>query len=172
MGGKAGPIMGVGALAVLLLGGCSSGGGTTSASSAPPAPTATEASPMPTDSASPGKTFKAKVGDWELELSSATAPPTGWPSDIPAPDQGVIQATGTGEPIQTTSDHPIMAVEYMAPGEVGAVTKQQSTDMTTNGWEDYGTSRGITTFVKGNDSARISVKVNGSTGGVTVYQWT
>ncbi len=169
MGAKA-RMMGAFVLAVLVLGGCSSGGGTTTDSSSPPAASSAEASP--TDSTSTGQTFTAKVGDWELELSNATDPPAGWPSDIPAPDQGVVQATGTGEPIKTTSDHPIMAVEYMAPGEVEPVAKQQAADMATSGWKDYGTSRGITTFVKGNNSARIAVKANASTGGVTVFQWT
>lgn len=172
MGGKAGGMMGVCAVTAALLVGCSSGGGTTTTSSSPATPPATTTQPSPADSANTGQTFTAKVGDWELELSNATEPPAGWPSDIPAPDQGVIQATGTGEPIKTTSDHPIMAVEYMAPGEVDAVAKQQTADMATSGWKDYGASRGITTYVKGNNSARIAVKANASTGGVTVYQWT
>ncbi|MEI2718439.1 MAG: hypothetical protein V9E98_15860 [Candidatus Nanopelagicales bacterium] len=168
MGSRVIGIIGVGAAAVMVIAGCSGGTGTTTSSPSTSPESSASASGAPTASAD---TFTVKVGDWDLVLSNATEPPADWPTDIPAPSEGVVQATGTGEPIETTSDHPVKAVEYMAPGEVDAVTKAQKKDMIANGWEDYGTSRGITIFVKGNDSARISVKPNASTGGVTVYQW-
>jgi hypothetical protein len=159
-------IAALGMAGMIALGGCSSGTGTTAQSSTPSTPTTVAASP--TTSAD---TFTVTVGDWELTLANATEAPSSWRPDIPAPEQGVLQAAGTGEPIQTTSDHPVVAVEYMAPGEVATVTKEQLAAMTADGWKKVGASKGITIFIKGNDSARVAVKPNPSTGGVTVYQW-
>lgn len=155
------------AVIILAAAGCagSSGGG----SSSPPA------SPSATQSLSPSASaasFTVTVTGWDLVLTPATTAPPDWPMDIPAPEEGVLQASGTGEPAFTSSDHPIVAVQYMAPGEVAQVKSAQAAAMQAQGWKASGKDHGAAVFIKGNESARIAVEPNASTGGVTVYQWT
>lgn len=163
------------AATAMILAGCSNGGGgTASPSPVPASPTDTFiTSPSPTASpTTSAQPFEVTVAGWAFELVPATGPPVDWPPDIPAPDEGVLQATGTGEPTFTASDHPIMAVQYMAPGEVAEVRSAQATQMKAEGWKAGGKDHRAEIFTKGNNSARIFVEPNASTGGVTVYQWT
>ncbi len=152
--------------AVTALAACGSSGG--SGSSASPSSSASSASASPS-----GQTITKTVGDWEIKLNGGGSLPAGWPSSIPAPAGGNLTASGTAEPKSTTSDHKTLAVEYMAPGAVNAVSAAQTAQMKANGWTfDSKGSKTVLSFLKGNDSAFIGVVPNGSTGGVTVYQWT
>ncbi|MDP4013972.1 MAG: hypothetical protein U0990_11330 [Candidatus Nanopelagicales bacterium] len=151
----------------LALAGCSSDNATPTSS-----PTTSAPSPSPTTSGA-----RKEIGDWELVLTPGSAVPAGWPASISAPAQGTVVATGTGSPIDTASDHPILAVEYTAPGQTAAVMAAQVKDLTKNGWKPSksGTSA-YKMFLKPNQYPKgfdsLSVAVQAASEGVSVYQWT
>ncbi len=152
--------------AVTALAACSSSGG--SGSSASPSSSASSAS-----ASASGQTITKTVGDWKITLNEGGSLPAGWPSSIPAPAGGNLTASGIADRISTTSDHKTLAVQYMAPGAVDAVSTAQTAQMKANGWTfDSKGSKAELSFLKGNNSAFIAVVPNGSTGGVTVYQLT
>ena len=160
-------VTGFAAIGALTLAGCS-----TSNSPSPDNPP-THAS-SPSSSPSTPTTITKTNGDWKLTLTTGDELPSGWPLDVPAPNNGSIAAAGEAQQqeVKSKSEYRAVLYEIDQEEEVAIVQAEQQKQAKSAGWTGGKFVNGSMQFDKEEYVLYITVTPSPDGESVYVYQWT
>lgn len=129
--------------------------------------------PSVSASASASKASISLGADWELELTDSSTPLATWPSDVGAPEDAELLATGFATQLGANSPVQYQATQYRVNGTANQVISSQKALLTSTGWTyQKGDTNGVHLFSQPNASLRVAATPIGDSNTVYLYQWT